>query len=180
MTLSRVPVDWLFTPARYVQLSRARQSNGIGARMVAVVRAQGTLFGPVSAVTQAVGINVALGQTGKALTLIKSIQDVSPLPGAAQHRYAMDKAMAQADAKQWDESLDTLEDTLRAAPDWARHQALPRVIADEVGAASTAKLRRVAKLISPRGGRRSGLESRPVGRKPDAQFGEVPSPFETG
>lgn len=133
------------------------QSNGIGARMGAEVRAHGTLFGPVSAVTQAVGINVALGQTGKALTLIKSIHDVEPLTEAAQNRYAMDKAMAQADAKQWDESLDTLEKTLRAAPDWARHQALPRVIADKVGTASTAKLRRVAKLISPRGGYSAGF-----------------------
>jgi transcriptional regulator with XRE-family HTH domain len=130
------------------------QSHATGARMGREVRAHGTLFGPVSATTQAVGINVALGQTGKALDLIKSIHDVSSLTEAAQHRYAMDKALAHADAKQWGLALDTLEETLTSAPDWARHQALPGVIVQKVGKASTAQLRRVSELIgvSPTGG----------------------------
>ncbi|WP_424861296.1 helix-turn-helix domain-containing protein [Streptomyces sp. MMS24-I29] len=129
------------------------QSHATGARMGAERRAHGTLFGPVSATTQAVGVNVALGQTGKALTLIDSIKDVSELSGAARNRYAMDKAMAQADAKMFDASLDTLEEALLAAPRWARHQALPSVIVQKVGRASTARLRRVSKLIgvSPAG-----------------------------
>ncbi|MFE4421297.1 helix-turn-helix domain-containing protein [Streptomyces sp. NPDC056817] len=123
------------------------QSHATGARMGREVRAHGTLFGPVSATTQAVGINVALGQTGKALALIDSINDVSGLTEAARNRYAMDKALAQADAKQWDASLDTLEATLRSAPHWARHQTLPGVIVQKVGRASTARLRRVSELI---------------------------------
>jgi transcriptional regulator with XRE-family HTH domain len=123
------------------------QSHATGARMGREVRAHGTLFGPVSATTQAVGINVALGQTGKALALIDSIPDVSSLTEAARNRYAMDKAMAHADAKQWDASLDTLEETLRRSPDWARHQTLPGVIVQKVGRASTARLRRVSELI---------------------------------
>ncbi|MFI6209128.1 helix-turn-helix domain-containing protein [Streptomyces sp. NPDC051041] len=123
------------------------QSHATGARMGQEVRAHGTLFGPVTATTQAVGINVALGQTGKALALIDSIQDVSGLTRAAQNRYAMDKAMAHADAKQWDASLDALEETLRRDPDWARHQTLPGVIVQKVGRASTARLRRVSELI---------------------------------
>ncbi|MFF8990218.1 helix-turn-helix domain-containing protein [Streptomyces sp. NPDC014983] len=123
------------------------QSHATGARMGREVRAHGTLFGPVSATTQAVGINVALGQTGKALTLIDSIHDVSALTQAAQNRYAMDKAMAHADAQQWDKSLDTLEETLRDNPDWARHQTLPGVIVQKIGRASTARLRRVSELI---------------------------------
>ncbi|MER7497032.1 helix-turn-helix transcriptional regulator [Streptomyces pharetrae] len=123
------------------------QSHATGARMGREVRAHGTLFGPVSATTQAVGINVALGQTGKALALIDSIPDVSALTEAARNRYAMDKAMAHADAKQWDASLDTLEQTLRNAPDWARHQTMPSVIVQKVGRASTARLRRVSELI---------------------------------
>ncbi|MEU6460301.1 helix-turn-helix transcriptional regulator [Streptomyces sp. NPDC046976] len=123
------------------------QSHATGARMGQEVRAHGTLFGPVSATTQAVGINVALGQTGKALTLIDSIRDVSTLTQAARNRYAMDKALAHADAKQWDKSLDTLEETLRADPDWARHQTLPGVIVQKIGRASTAQLRRVSELI---------------------------------
>ncbi|WP_405793205.1 helix-turn-helix domain-containing protein [Streptomyces sp. NBC_01506] len=123
------------------------QAHATGARMGAEHRANGTLFGPVSATTQAVGVNVALGQTGKALTLIDSIKDVSALSGAARNRYAMDKAMAQADAKMFDASLDTLEEALIAAPEWARFQALPSVIVQKVGLASTARLRRVSKLI---------------------------------
>lgn len=123
------------------------QSHATGARMGREVRAHGTLFGPVSATTQAVGINVSLGQTGKALALIDSIHDTGQLSEAAQHRYELDKAMAQADAKMWDASLDTLEGALRSAPQWARHQALPQVIVSKVGRASTARLRRVSKLI---------------------------------
>ncbi|MEU6478907.1 helix-turn-helix transcriptional regulator [Streptomyces sp. NPDC047017] len=123
------------------------QSHATGARMGREVRAHGTLFGPVSATTQAVGIKVALGETGKALDLINSIHDVSDLTEAARNRYAMDKALAQADARQFEASLDTLEETLRASPDWARHQTLPGVIVAKVGRASTAQLRRVSELI---------------------------------
>ncbi|MDJ0342763.1 helix-turn-helix transcriptional regulator [Streptomyces sp. H10-C2] len=123
------------------------QSHGIGARMGAEKFYHGTLFGPVSAATQAVGVNVALGLTGKALSLVSSIRDTSPLTLAARNRYAMDKALAQADAKQWDSSLDTLEKVLTESPKWARHQALPSVIVDKVGSGSTAQLRRVAALL---------------------------------
>lgn len=125
------------------------QTHATGARMGAEYRAHGTLFGPVSATTQAVGINVALGQTGKALALIKDLHDddLERLSGAARNRYAMDKALAQADAKMWDASLDTLEQALVEAPEWGRHQALPSVIVQKVGKASTARLRRVSELI---------------------------------
>lgn len=125
------------------------QSHAAGARLGGEVRAHGTLFGPVSATTQAVGINVALGNTGKALTLIDSIHDddTGALSGAARNRYAMDKAMAYADAKMWDPALDVLEEALTEAPDWGKHQALPSVIVQKVGKASTARLRRVSELI---------------------------------
>ncbi|MBC3985777.1 helix-turn-helix transcriptional regulator [Streptomyces sp. AC536] len=123
------------------------QSHATGARLGREFRAHGTLFGPVSATTQAVGVNVSLGQTGKALTLIESIHDTAVLSDAARHRYELDKAMAQADARLWDASLDTLESALRSAPHWARHQALPQVIMSKVGLASTTRLRRVVKLV---------------------------------
>ncbi len=134
------------------------QSHAAGARLGSERRAHGTVFGPVSATTQAVGVNLALGRAGKALALIDSISDVSSLSEAAQNRYAMDKAMAQAEAKMWDASLDTLEETLRRAPAWARHQALPGVIVQKVGAASTARLRRVSKLIGSAGGGMGGFD----------------------
>lgn len=126
------------------------QSHATGARMGREVRAHGTLFGPVSATTQAVGINVSLGQTGKALTLIKSIGDTSALTPAAQNRFKMDTALALADGKKWDASLDVLESALAESPEWARHQTLPGVIAEKVGRGSTARLRRVSKLIGMR------------------------------
>jgi tetratricopeptide (TPR) repeat protein len=128
------------------------QSNAAGARMGAEHRAHGTLFGPVTATTQAVGINVALGQTGKALTLIQSIHpdQLDELTEAARSRYGMDKALAHADARQWDASLETLEATLRSAPEWARHQTLPGVIAEKVGRQSNARLARVSKMIGIR------------------------------
>ncbi len=125
------------------------QSHATGARMGKEAREHGTVFGPVTATTQAVGINVALGQSGKALSLMKDINPdhEAALSSAARHRYAMDKAMAQADAKMWDTSLDTLESALLDAPEWARHQALPSIIVQKVGKASTSRLRRVSKLI---------------------------------
>lgn len=128
------------------------QSHATGARMGSEHRAHGTLFGPVSATTQAVGVNVALGQAGKALDLARSVtrDDTSTLSEAARRRYSLDMAMAQADTKRWDAALDTLEEALIASPEWARHQALPQVIVDKVGRASTARLRRVSKLIGAR------------------------------
>ncbi|MBZ4319869.1 hypothetical protein [Streptomyces huiliensis] len=102
-------------------------ATATGARLGAEHRAYGTLFGPVTADTQAVGIAVALGQAGKALELIRGIPEtsLSALTEAARNRFAMDKAMAEADARLWDASLDTLEKALVHAPVWARHQALP-------------------------------------------------------
>lgn len=133
------------------------QSHATGARMGSERQAHGTLFGPVTATTQAVGINVALGQAGKALTLAGSIHDTGALAKAARNRYAMDMAMAQADAKLWDASLDTLESILLEAPQWARHQALPSVILEKVGRASTARLRRVSELIGVNGSAPGGF-----------------------
>ncbi|MEV5509571.1 helix-turn-helix domain-containing protein [Streptomyces orinoci] len=123
------------------------QSHATAARMGREHRSHGTLFGPVTASTQAVGINVALGRTGKALALAATIHDTAQLSEAARNRYALDKAMAQADARMWDASLDTLEEALTKAPQWARHQALPGVIVQKVGKASIARLRRVSELI---------------------------------
>lgn len=125
------------------------QSHAYGARLGGEHQAHGTLFGPVSATTQAVGINVALGNTGKALTLMKGLHDddLEALSGAARNRYAMDRAMAYADAKMWDPALDVLEETLTESPEWGKHQALPSVIVQKVGKASTARLRRVSELI---------------------------------
>ncbi|MER8234137.1 helix-turn-helix transcriptional regulator [Streptomyces sp. NPDC094049] len=125
------------------------QLHAVGARLGRERDFHGARFGPHTATTQAVGINVTLGQPGKALTLIESVRpgQLESLADAARNRYQLDVAMAQADAKLYDKSLDTLERVLRDAPQWARHQALPTVIVQKIGSASTTRLRRVSKLI---------------------------------
>ncbi|MFE0421555.1 helix-turn-helix domain-containing protein [Streptomyces sp. NPDC058953] len=126
------------------------QSHAVGARMGREAKARGAVFGPVTATAQAVGIYAALRLPGKALGLIADIKpkQTQALSEAARNRYAVDKAMAQADAKLWDACLDTLEEVLIAAPEWSRHQALPSVIVDKIGRESTSRLRRVQKLIA--------------------------------
>ncbi|MER0485110.1 helix-turn-helix transcriptional regulator [Streptomyces sp. Edi2] len=144
------------TSARLDDADRAAeflsQMHAAGARLGQECDFHGARFGPRTAATQAVGINVTTGQTGKALTLIESIPEpaLGSLAAAARNRYRLDVAMAQADARMWDASLDTLETVLAQAPQWARHQALPGVIVEKIGHASTSRLRRVATLVGQR------------------------------
>lgn len=128
------------------------QMHAVGARLGSEHDFHGARFGPQTAVTQAVGVNVTVGETGKALTLIDSIPEpaLGSLAAAARNRYRLDVAMAQAEASMWDASLDTLEGVLTGAPQWARHQALPGVIVEKIGHASTSRLRRVASLVGTR------------------------------
>ncbi|MEV7282627.1 helix-turn-helix transcriptional regulator [Streptomyces sp. NPDC093111] len=123
--------------------------HAVGARLGRERDFHGARFGPHTATTQAVGINVTIGKPGKALKLIESVKPVhlEGLADAARNRYQLDVAMAQADAKLYDKALDTLEGVLHDAPQWSRHQALPGVIVQKIGNASTARLRRVSELI---------------------------------
>ncbi|MFE6405130.1 helix-turn-helix domain-containing protein [Streptomyces alboflavus] len=125
------------------------QSHATGQRMGQESTAHGTLFGPVTATTQAVGINVSLGHTAKALSLMNSVHDVSSLQEAAQHRFQMDKALTLVEAGMYDDALDTIEAAVTAAPHWASHQSLPAVIVEKVSHThSTLKrLRRVSSII---------------------------------
>ncbi|WP_301126703.1 helix-turn-helix domain-containing protein [Streptomyces cacaoi] len=136
------------------------QVHAVGARLGAEYDFHGARFGPTTATTQAVGVNVSTGRTGKALKLIEAVSpdSLGGLAAAARNRYKLDVAMAQADARMWDASLDTLEDAITSAPEWARHQALPRVIVERVGHASTSRLRRVSALLGAGpGGRGRGM-----------------------
>ncbi|MCY0923289.1 MULTISPECIES: helix-turn-helix domain-containing protein [Streptomyces] len=125
------------------------QLHAVGARLGRERDFHGARFGPHTATTQAVGINVTIGKPGKALQLIESVKPshLDGLADAARNRYRLDVALAQADAKLYDKALDTLEDVLHDAPQWSRHQALPAVIVQKIGSASTARLRRVSKMI---------------------------------
>ncbi|WP_407559969.1 helix-turn-helix domain-containing protein [Streptomyces sp. 184] len=141
------------TSARLDDTDRAgdflSQVHAVGARLGDEYDFHGARFGPTTASTQAVGVNVTVGEHGKALRLSADIHDgdLSGLADAARNRYKLDVALAQADAKMWDTSLDTLEGVLTDAPQWARHQALPNVILERVGRASTDRLRRLSKLV---------------------------------
>ncbi|MBW1600986.1 helix-turn-helix transcriptional regulator [Streptomyces sp. JJ66] len=141
------------TAARLEVEDRARDFlstlHAVGARLGSEHNFHGARFGPVTATTQAVGVNATMQSAGKALALAKDLEDtqLGALADSARNRYRLDIAMAQADARMWDASLETLERTMLAAPEWSRHQALPGVIAQKVGRASTARLRRVMAMI---------------------------------
>lgn len=125
------------------------QLHAVGARLGRERDFHGARFGPHTATTQAVGINVTIGKHGKALKLIESVKPahLEGLADAARNRYQLDVAMAQAEAKMYDSALDTLETVLHDAPQWSRHQALPAVIVQKIGNASTSRLRRVSEMI---------------------------------
>lgn len=133
------------------QEERARdylsQAHSVGARLGAEHRLHGGAFGPATAAVKAVDINLHVGDVGTALDLIDTMPDLSGLSVAVQHRYELDKALAQARAGQWDKSLDTLEEVCTKAPQWARHQTVPGLIVQRIGARSTARLRHVAALL---------------------------------
>ncbi|GAA2919667.1 hypothetical protein GCM10020221_14920 [Streptomyces thioluteus] len=127
------------------------QLHAVGARLGRERDFHGARCGPITALTQAVGINVTTGETGKALRLIEGVarepNRLEQLADAARNRYLLDVAMAQADARMYDSALDTLEGVLRGSPQWARHQALPTVIMQKIGPAHTARLRNVSSVL---------------------------------
>ncbi|GJF34101.1 hypothetical protein KNE206_68010 [Kitasatospora sp. NE20-6] len=125
------------------------QGHAVAARMGRDVTVNGTAFGPATVTAQAIGIAVSTGRPGKALGLFSSIGDTSALIPSARNRLMLDVALAQADTRQSDTALDTLLEVCSAAPGWARHQALPGVIAQRAGNGSvtTAKLRKLAAIL---------------------------------
>ncbi len=112
--------------------------SAVAARMGRDVPINGTAFGPAPVAAQAVGISVSTGRPGKALEVFASMGDQSVLTPSARNRLMLDVALAQCDTRQWDASLDTLREVCTAHPDWARHQALPDVIARRAGHAKKA------------------------------------------
>ncbi|UNZ22273.1 helix-turn-helix transcriptional regulator [Streptomyces sp. 891-h] len=122
-------------------------AHAVGARMGGDLTTNGVSFGPVYAAAQAVGISVALGQAGKALTLGKSMGDRSALQQATQNRLALDLAAAQCDARMWDTALDSLMEVCTEHPEWARHQALPVIIGRRIGQANKGALRQLGGVL---------------------------------
>jgi transcriptional regulator with XRE-family HTH domain len=125
------------------------QGHAVAARMGRDVSVNGTAFGPVTVQAQAVGIQVSTGRPGRALETFARIGDQSALTPSARNRLMLEVALAQCDTRQWDASLDTLLEVCIAHPDWARHQALPDVIARRAGNANaaTSRYRKLAAIL---------------------------------
>ncbi|REF00747.1 helix-turn-helix domain-containing protein [Thermomonospora umbrina] len=125
------------------------QARAVAARMGRDVKVNGTAFGPVTVQAQAVGISVSTGRPAQALKAYATVGDVSVLPPAARNRLMLDVALALADSRRWDASLDTLLEVCTAHPDWARHQALPDVIARRAARSnlSASRYRKLAAIL---------------------------------
>lgn len=124
------------------------QAHAVGARLGREYHAHGGQFGPANAAAKSVDVNLAIGDVGKALGIIGTFHDEQALAPAVRHRYWLDVAMAQCEARQFDTSLDTLLRACEAAPQWARHQALPTVIAERMPAGvSQSRLRKLSRIL---------------------------------
>ncbi|WP_405088829.1 helix-turn-helix domain-containing protein [Microbispora sp. NBC_01389] len=105
------------------------QGHAVATRIGRDVSVNGTAFGPATVQAQAVGLQVSTGRPDKALETYAAMGDTSALTPAARNRLRVDVALALAETRQWDASLDILLEVCTASPGWARHQALPEVIA---------------------------------------------------
>ncbi|MFZ3497158.1 helix-turn-helix domain-containing protein [Streptomyces sp. 5.8] len=123
------------------------EAHAAAARLGRDVRPDGAQFGPSYATHQAIGIHVAIGSTGQALSLAEQFRDRSGLSHASRSRVDLDVAVAQCDARQWDAALDTLLHAADDNPTWVRHQALAGVIMQRAGRGSTTRLRRAAAAL---------------------------------
>ncbi|MFC9331324.1 helix-turn-helix transcriptional regulator [Kitasatospora sp. NPDC057015] len=122
------------------------QAHAVAARLGRDVYGNGLQFGPSYAGAQAVGINVTLGQAGRALDISRRF-DPSGLTQAAHNRMMLDVALAQCDSRQWDTSLDTLLEVCSAHPEWATHQAIPGVIIQRAGRAGNSRIRKLSEIL---------------------------------
>ncbi|MFD9208844.1 helix-turn-helix domain-containing protein [Streptomyces sioyaensis] len=106
----------------------------------------GQPYGPVYAITQALSVAIALGETGKAARLIDSTRlDAPALPLATHARWKLDVALTRTETRQWDTAAAELSEVCEMAPRWVRHQALPGVIVGRLADVSVTKVRNLAK-----------------------------------
>ncbi|MFJ1931770.1 helix-turn-helix domain-containing protein [Kitasatospora sp. NPDC088160] len=144
ITFAAVAASRLGDSARAADLMS--QSHAVAARLGRDVYSNGMQFGPAYAAAQAVGVNVALGNAGRALEIAGRF-DPTGLTQAAHNRMMLDVALAQCDARQWDTSVDTLLEVCSAHPEWSRHQAIPGIIIQKAGQASTSRLRKLSQIL---------------------------------
>ncbi|KOV51178.1 DNA-binding protein [Streptomyces sp. AS58] len=126
------------------------QAHAAAARLGRDEKLYGTSFGPAAAMTEAVGIQVALKNYGRALKLANH-PDMNRLAKSmskvARNRYKLDVALAQCATGLYDQAGDTLIEVGLDAPEWVRHQALPSVIGKRLAKVSTARVRNISELI---------------------------------
>lgn len=123
------------------------QAHAAAARLGQDEALYGTHFGPTAARTEAVGIAVALGDFGRALTLAKDTRIPRYMSKVARNRYKLDIALAQCSVGLHDQAANTLIEVGLDAPEWVRHQALPGVIGKRLARVSTAKVRNISEII---------------------------------
>ncbi|MCQ4046509.1 helix-turn-helix domain-containing protein [Streptantibioticus rubrisoli] len=123
------------------------QAHAAAARLNKDEALYGTHFGPTATNTEAVGIAVALGNYGRALKLAQHTEIPRYMSKVARNRYKLDVALAQCEAKLYDQAAETLISVGLDAPEWVRHQALPEVIGKRLARVSTAKVRTISEVI---------------------------------
>ncbi|MGA5131032.1 helix-turn-helix domain-containing protein [Streptomyces olivoreticuli] len=125
------------------------QAHAVAARIGAehARGGHGQPFGPVYITTQALSVNVALGDVARAVRLIEGNHAnlASALPLSTHARYRLDVSLTRTETRQWDRAAEELGQVCEMAPNWVRHQALPGVIVGRLADVSVTKVRDLAR-----------------------------------
>jgi transcriptional regulator with XRE-family HTH domain len=107
-----------------------------------------TAFGPSQVTMQTVDVHVVTEHYSAALTTARQMPRDNTLPLAARSRHLADVAFSQTRLGQRDRAIDTLLTVETAAPDWMRHQSLPRqTIAELLERERPSRLRELAMRV---------------------------------
>jgi transcriptional regulator with XRE-family HTH domain len=107
-------------------------------------------FGPSQVIMQTVDVQVVSGQFSDALRTARRMSRDNGLPLAARSRHLADVAYSQAQLGQSETAVDTLLAMEALAPDWIRHQTLPRqTIAHLLRRERPTRLRELAARVGP-------------------------------
>ncbi|MGQ0841856.1 helix-turn-helix domain-containing protein [Actinokineospora sp.] len=107
-----------------------------------------TAFGVSQVVMQTVDVQVVTERFGDALTTARQMCHDAALPLAARSRHLADVAYAQTRLGHNDRAIDTLLAMEAGAPDWMRHQTLPRqTIAELLVRERPSRLRELATRV---------------------------------
>ncbi|WP_433871666.1 helix-turn-helix domain-containing protein [Saccharopolyspora sp. CA-218241] len=92
-----------------------------------------TAFGPSQVTMQSADILINLGEHGEALRLAGGMPNAgAALPKIARCRHLTDKALAHVKVGQHGPALDLVASATSMAPNWAKHQSLPKSVVREL------------------------------------------------